>query len=199
MEKTKIQQMVFEQIESEIRSELTNTEYRGISETEKFLSAVIDKEVVHYDTKIDDGCDSEEDEYVMKACFSTDDDEYTIHIYYGNLTKEVDYVEVICRPIPEPEPKSIFNVICLYSLDYEDYPPVVHTCTTREIAIKKLKEDWEWHKSETCLKTYFDENDNIIEDEVDEFSIEDDRISIYDSAKPFKFDIYIEENPLYEN
>jgi hypothetical protein len=190
----------FEQIEQEIRAEFTNYPFRGITDTEEFLSSVIGKNVSHYDTKFDDGCeDDEDDDYVMKACFDTDDNEYTIHIYYGDNTEIVGCVDVIHRPLPEPEPKSIFNVICLYSYDYEEYAPIIITCTSKEIALKQLKREFEWHKSETYLKTYFDENDNIIEDEVDEFSIEDDRISIYDGAKPFKFDIYIEENILYEN
>lgn len=190
-----------EQIEKEIRNKFVCEIYDGETATEEILTEIIGKAVEWYDTKYDDGIDDNEseDSYVMKSCFSTKDDEYEIHIYYGDVTEEIGCVDVFHRPQPEPEPKSIFNVICLYSYDYEDYPPCVLTCTSKEIALKKLKEDFEWHKSETYLKTYFDENGNIIEDEVDEFSIEDDKISIYDGAKPFKFDIYIEENYLYEN
>lgn len=47
-----------------------------------------------YDGGIDDGCDSGEDEYVMKACFSIKDKNITIRIYYGNNTLEIGYCDI---------------------------------------------------------------------------------------------------------
>lgn len=50
---------------------------------------------VKNDTK--DGADNDETEnqYIMKACFSNNNDSIIIRIYYGNVTEEIGYVDVV--------------------------------------------------------------------------------------------------------
>ena len=79
-----------------IQTALIGSDYMGCDETEKLLSELVGKEVSWYDTVIDDGVDEDEteDQYVMRACFSTDNDDIIIRIYYGDVTKEIGYVDV---------------------------------------------------------------------------------------------------------
>lgn len=79
-----------------IETEFIGGRYLGDEETEKILTNIIGREVVCYDTKIDDGVDDDEteDEYVMKSCFSTRDDKVIIGIYYGDVTEEISYVNI---------------------------------------------------------------------------------------------------------
>ena len=79
-----------------IQTALIGSDYMGISETEELLSSIVGKNVSHYDTCIDDGADDDEteDSYVMRACFSTDNDDIIVRIYYGDVTEEIGYVDV---------------------------------------------------------------------------------------------------------
>ena len=79
-----------------IQTALIGSDYMGISETEVLLSSIVGKNVSHYDTCIDDGADDDEteDQYVMRACFSTDNDDIIVRIYYGDVTEEIGYVDV---------------------------------------------------------------------------------------------------------
>lgn len=79
-----------------IQTALIGSDYMGISEAEKLLSSIIGRNVSHYDTCIDDGADDDEteDQYVMRACFSTDNDDIIVRIYYGDVTEEIGYVDV---------------------------------------------------------------------------------------------------------
>ena len=86
----------FEQIKREIENEFIGGCYGGITATEEILTEIVGQSVEHYDTCIDDGADGNETEdvYVMKSCFSTDDDNITICIFYGDVTEEIGYVSV---------------------------------------------------------------------------------------------------------
>lgn len=64
------------------------------SEIEENLTKYFNKEVSWYDGGIDDGCDDDEDEYVMKACFEVIGTPIRIRVYYGNNTLNIGYVEV---------------------------------------------------------------------------------------------------------
>lgn len=86
----------FEQIKREIENEFIGGNYDGITATEEILTEIVGQSVEHYDTCIDDGADGDEteDSYVMKACFSSEDESITIRIFYGDVTKEIGYVSV---------------------------------------------------------------------------------------------------------
>ena len=91
MEKT------FEQIRDDIQEDFIDCRYEGCADTEEILSRICGQKVFWYDTKIDDGVDGDEtdDCYVMAACFTTKDRKIGIIIYYGDVTKEIGYVQVI--------------------------------------------------------------------------------------------------------
>ena len=80
-----------------IQTEFIGSDYKGVSETEKILSDICGEPITWYDTCIDDGADNDETEnqYVMKACFSNNNDSIIIRIYYGNVTEEIGYVDVV--------------------------------------------------------------------------------------------------------
>ena len=84
------------ELKSKIETEFIGGHYEGDEETEKILSKIVGKPVKCYDTKIDDGVDDNEteDEYIMKSCFSTEDDKIIVGIYYGDVTDEIGYVNV---------------------------------------------------------------------------------------------------------
>jgi len=84
----------FEQISREIRETFVNEIYDGVTYTEEILTEIVGKNVSMYDSKIDDGVDDDEDNYVMCDCFSTDDDSITIRIYYGDETRVIGCVDV---------------------------------------------------------------------------------------------------------
>lgn len=79
-----------------IQTALIGADFPGVMETEQILSDIIGRPVHWYDTLIDDGVDDDEteDQYVMRACFSTDKSDITIRVYYGDVTEEIGYVDV---------------------------------------------------------------------------------------------------------
>lgn len=83
-------------LKQQIENEFIGGHYEGDEETEKILSKIVGKPVKCYDTKIDDGVDDDEceDEYIMKSCFSTEDDKIIVGIYWGDVSEEIGYVNV---------------------------------------------------------------------------------------------------------
>lgn len=86
-----------------IQNALIDSRFMGIIKTEKLLSEIAGKPVSWYDTVIDDGIDNTEidydddeprDNYVMRACFSTDNDDLIVRVYYGDVREEIGYVSV---------------------------------------------------------------------------------------------------------
>jgi hypothetical protein len=109
----------FDQIKQEIEREFIGGHYDGISATEKILTNIVGQSVKHYDTCIDDGADGDEteDTYVMKTCFTTNDDNITIRIFYGDVTEEIGYVSVEGS---DPKRKEEFKCVTLSRADFED-------------------------------------------------------------------------------
>lgn len=79
-----------------IQTSLIGAMFPGVEETEDILSDIIGRPVICYDVVIDDGADDDEteDQYVMRACFSTDNDDIQVRVYYGDVTEEIGYVDV---------------------------------------------------------------------------------------------------------
>lgn len=79
-----------------IQTALIGADFPGVQETEELLTKIIGLETVWYDTCIDDGADDDEteDQYVMRACFSTEHNEVIVRVYYGDVTEEIGYVDV---------------------------------------------------------------------------------------------------------
>lgn len=108
----------FEQIKQEIEREFIGGHYDSVSDTEKILSKIVGQAVKYYDSGIDDGVDGDEteDTYVMKVCFTNEND-ITIRIFYGNVTGEIGYVNVERK---EPKRKEEFKCVTLSRADFED-------------------------------------------------------------------------------
>lgn len=81
----------FEDIFEEIDDLYYNNKIGNLEDVEKQLSEIIGTKMVCYDTTIDDGIDDDncEDEYIMKSCFSSEDDTIIIRFYYGNNSEIV--------------------------------------------------------------------------------------------------------------
>jgi hypothetical protein len=160
----KIMNKTFEQIESEIRSELTYTIYRGVYSTEDFLTNIIGKKVSLDEVKYDDCCGvDEEDEYVMKACYSTNDNEYNIHIFYGSDTEMIGCVDVIHRHIPNTEETYIYLLVDEYTYDDEKQEVVITPCISKEVAIQELQDRYEWYLKESYLSNFVDKDGYVID------------------------------------
>ena len=80
-----------------IQTALIGSDYMGVNETEQLLSDIVGHEMTWYDTCIDDGADDDEteDQYVMRACFSDDGYDTVVRVYYGDVTEEIGYVDVV--------------------------------------------------------------------------------------------------------
>lgn len=79
-----------------IQTELVGNKYMGTDRTESILSHIAGEKIEWYDTKIDDCVDDfdAEDTYVMKACFTTEDNSIDIGIYYGDVREKIGYVDI---------------------------------------------------------------------------------------------------------
>lgn len=79
-----------------IQDELIGSKYGGCNWGEEILTNIVGKDMQLYDSCIDDGADDDEseDQYVYRDCFSTSDDSVIVRIYYGDVTKEIGYVDV---------------------------------------------------------------------------------------------------------
>lgn len=79
-----------------VQNEFIGEHYQGDEETEHILTHIAGEPIKWYDTVIDDGIDDDdcEDEYVMRSCFSTEDDKIIVRIYYGDVSEKIDYVNV---------------------------------------------------------------------------------------------------------
>lgn len=76
-----------------ILTEMENGKYvMSQDEVCAILEKIIGEPAECYDSCIDDGSDDEDDEYVMKDCFSCG--KYRVRIYYGNNTLNVGWVRI---------------------------------------------------------------------------------------------------------
>lgn len=79
-----------------IQTALIGSDFRGVADMEQLLTKLTGIKMVWYDTCIDDGVDEDEteDQYVMRACFSTEHNSLVVRVYYGDVTEEITYVDV---------------------------------------------------------------------------------------------------------
>lgn len=79
-----------------IQNALIGSKLPIIGSLEQKLTELAGRKIQWYDTVIDDGADGDEteDQYVMKACFSAEDDSIIVRVFYGDVTKEIGYVDV---------------------------------------------------------------------------------------------------------
>ena len=86
--------------EEQIQNEFIGSKMNHIDEAVRILTRIVGKQARCYDVKIDDGVDDDEteDTYVMVACFDFEGCETTVHIYYGDVTREIGYVDIADCP-----------------------------------------------------------------------------------------------------
>ena len=79
-----------------IQAALIGARYPGCNRLEQELTGLVGQEVHCYDVVVDDGADDDEteDQYVMRACFESERGDITVRVYYGDVTKEIGYVDV---------------------------------------------------------------------------------------------------------
>ena len=85
-----------EKITTKVQTALIGAKYQGCSWGEKELTKLVGQPMTQYDDCIDDGADGDEteDQYVRRACFTTETHGLSVRIYYGDVTMEIGYVDV---------------------------------------------------------------------------------------------------------
>lgn len=79
-----------------IQNEFIGSQRVCVGDLEERLTQIVGHKASCYDSKIDDGADDDEteDQYVMKDCFDFEDIPLIVRIYYGDVTREIGYVDV---------------------------------------------------------------------------------------------------------
>lgn len=79
-----------------IQNEFIGSRYDDAGDACAKLTAIVGTPCRCYDSEIADWVsdDEAEDYYVMKDCFDFEDSNLVVRIYYGNVTKEIGYVDV---------------------------------------------------------------------------------------------------------
>ena len=79
-----------------IQNEFIGSRYDDAGDACEKLTAIVGTPCRCYCSEIADGVydDESEDCYVMKDCFDFEGSNLVVRIYYGNITKEIGYVDV---------------------------------------------------------------------------------------------------------
>lgn len=96
---------------------------------------------------------------------------------------------------------KIYVVIDNYTYDAEVEDTLVDVCATKEIAMRKLQEHWEFYKNESYLSQFIDENGEVIEEELDEcdcWEESEDSVEVYIIDKETHLSLTIVEKELIE-
>ena len=92
--------------------------------------------------------------------------------------------------------KMVFIVFEDYRYNGFDEGTMVYVCETIEIAIKKVKERFEWYLKNSYLNQFVDENLNIIDEVLDEYDIwkiDNESVEIYIDSNDTALNIHIVE------
>jgi len=83
-------------LKEEIQTAFIGSKFLWIEEITHRLTEIVGKQARCYDKYIDDGADDDEteDQYVMCLSFEFENSDLTVRIYYGDVTREIGYVEV---------------------------------------------------------------------------------------------------------
>lgn len=84
------------ELKQKIQTEFIGANNLGIERTTEKLTELVGKQARCYDSCIDDGADGDEteDSYVMKDCYEFEGSNLRVRIYYGDVTREIGYVDV---------------------------------------------------------------------------------------------------------
>lgn len=81
-------------LKSKIYDSLMGEWFTTEEDIENKLTELIGSKTHCYDTKIDEGLDDGEDEYLMMSAFEVDGIGESIRIYYGNITEEITHIDI---------------------------------------------------------------------------------------------------------
>ena len=83
-------------ISEKIQDAFIGAEYLGAQRMEEELIKLVGLQMHNFNTVIADGADDDEteDQYIMCDGFSDDENRIVVHIYYGDVTNEINYVDV---------------------------------------------------------------------------------------------------------
>lgn len=96
---------------------------------------------------------------------------------------------------------KIYVVIDNYTYDAEVEDTLVDVCATKEVAMRKLQEHWEFYKKESYLSQFIDENGEVIEEELGEYDYweeSEDSIEVHITDKDTHLALTILEKELIE-
>ena len=84
------------EITEKIQNHFIGAKNLGIEWAKTELESLVGNKCECYDSCIDDGADDDEteDTYVMRDCFTFEDSNLVVRIYYGDVTREIGYVDV---------------------------------------------------------------------------------------------------------
>lgn len=92
--------------------------------------------------------------------------------------------------------EKIFLVYDEYRYDGADQGTMVTPCASMEIAVRVLKERFEWYLKESYLQMFAGENDSLREDLLgkhDSWEVDEDSVEIYICGKDTSLNLHIVE------
>ena len=107
----------------------------------------------------------------------------------------------ICNTIKEQQltttiMEKIYLVYDEYRYDSSEQGTIVTACATMEIAIRVLKEKYEWYLKESYLQMFVGENNSLKEDLIsqnDWWEVDEDSVEIYINSKDTSLNLHIAE------
>ena len=91
---------------------------------------------------------------------------------------------------------KIFLIYDEYRYDGVDEGTSIIACATMDIAVRKIKEVFEWYLKNTFLNQFVDEQLNLIESKLNEYDVwevEPDSVEIFIESKNTSLNLHIAE------
>ena len=92
--------------------------------------------------------------------------------------------------------EKIYLVYDEYRYDGAEQGTMVTSCATMEIAIRVLKEKYEWYLKESYLQMFVGENNSLKEELIsqnDWWEVDEDSVEIYINSKDTSLNLHIAE------
>ena len=92
--------------------------------------------------------------------------------------------------------EKIYLVYDEYRYDSSEQGTIVTACATMEIAIRVLKEKYEWYLKESYLQMFVGENNSLKEELIsqnDWWEVDEDSVEIYINSKDTSLNLHIAE------
>lgn len=94
----------------------------------------------------------------------------------------------------------VYLLVDEYTYDNEPQDVIVIPCISKEVAIRELKERYEWYIKESYISQFVNEDGSLNIEEFDEnwdaWDVNNDSVSIYLSAKDTSLNLYIKREEI---